>query len=462
MKATTADGYELLHRGSIALAEVESNGIRIDTKYLNSTIESTKNQIRDVEQSIRKSKEYRLWQREYGTKINLDAREQLGHVIYDVLGHPCVETTATGKPKVDQEAFSKIDLPFLRDYERLAKLKKLKSTYLNGVLREVQNGYLHPVFNLHTVETYRGSSDSPNFQNIPIRDPEIGKLIRSAFIARDGHQLVEVDYSGIEVRIAACYNKDPKLITYIVDPTTDMHRDMAAQLYKLKTKEVSKKIRYCAKNMFVFPQFYGDWYQSCCQQLWGAVEHLDLKLEDGTPLRQHLSQIGIQKLGECDPKERPLSGTFEAHVKKVEEDFWNNRFKVYGKWKKDWYNLYLERGWFDLLTGFRCAGVFNRKEVSNYPVQGAAFHCLLASLIELNKWLRKKKMRSKVVGQIHDSIVGDVHKNELDDYLQMAKHIMTVVIPERWKWINVPLDVEAEVSPLGGTWFDKKAVEIAV
>ena len=69
-------------------------------------------------------------------------------------------------------------------------------------------------------------------------------------------------------------------------------------------------------------------------------------------------------------------------------------------------------------------------------------------------------MRSRIVGQIHDSIVADVHKDELDDFLQRAKKIMTRMLPRAWKWLIVPLTVEAEVSPLGGSWFDKKEVEL--
>src|SRR5690606_20675796 len=101
------------------------------------------------------------------------------------------------------------------------------------------------------------SSDSPNFQNLPIRNPKMAKIIRSAFIPRsDRHVLVEIDYSGIEVRVAACYHKDPVMIEYINDPTKDMHRDMAAQCYLAPPEQVSKQMRYCGKNMYVFPQFY--------------------------------------------------------------------------------------------------------------------------------------------------------------------------------------------------------------
>jgi len=118
----------------------------------------------------------------------------------------------------------------------------------------------------------------------------------------------------------------------------------------------------------------------------------------------------------------------------------------------------LKQGWFDLLTGFRIAGVYGRNDVINYPVQGVAFHCLLWSLVRLVKWLKKNRMKTVIVGQIHDSIVADVHPDELDDFLAMAKRVMTGDIRKHWGWIIVPLEIEAESSETN--WFDKRKVEL--
>ena len=109
-----------------------------------------------------------------------------------------------------------------------------------------------------------------------------------------------------------------------------------------------------------------------------------------------------------------------------------------------------------MLTGFRVDGVHKRNDVINYPVQGAAFHVLLWSLIRLVKWLKKHKMRSVVVGQIHDSIVADVHHDELDEYLAAAKRIMTEDVRKAWPWIIIPLETEAEVGELN--WWEKEKV----
>ena len=287
----------------------------------------------------------------------------------------------------------------------------------------------------------------------------MGEIIRRCFIPRKNHHIVEIDYSGIEVRIAACYHKDPAMISYIKDPSKDMHRDMAGECFMVKPENVSKGLRYCGKNMFVFPQFYGDYYLNCAKTLWDSIDKMNHEV-NGVPMKEHLKSKGIKSLGACDPKERPLPGTFEHHLRNVENDFWGKRFKTYSRWKKNWWEKYQREGGFSTLTGFRIDGVFSRNDVINYPVQGSAFHCLLWSLIRLNKWLNKNKMKTLIVGQIHDSIVADVHTDELDSYLSKAKTIMTQTLPEEWKWIEVPLEVEAEITPINGTWYEKKEQEI--
>lgn len=452
------DAYDLMHEGAIALAEVESNGIRIDMEYLDSTISKLRRRIARKEKALGTSEVMTVWKKTYGTKTNINSGEQLGEVLFEKMGFPAPERTEAGRHKTDISALSAVDHPFVQDYLKVRKLQKALSTNLVGLKREVCDGFLHPFFNLHTTQTFRSSSESPNFQNIPVRDPVIGSLVRKAFIAREGRQLVEIDYSGIEVRIAACYHKDPKMLTYIHDPTTDMHRDMAMELFLLSQEEVTKKSRYHAKNGFVFAEFYGDWYLDCARSLWAAVE--GLTTASGKPMAEHLAEHGITELGDLDPSgTRP--GTYEDHVKKVEERFWKERFPVYARWKRSWFDSYAQKGWMKTLTGFVCQGFMKRNEAINYPVQGSAFHCLLKSLILLvRRYLKKKGMKSLIVGQIHDSIVADVPPDELEEFLALAKRVMTVIVPRDWPWINVPLDVEADVAPVGGSWADKQPHKI--
>jgi DNA polymerase-1 len=469
-EVASPEAFQLIHDGALVLARAEANGIRIDTNYLEKTISETEVQIAGLEKKLRSDKVFSAWQKHWGLKTNLASSEQLATVLFDVLGYPSpgfTERTAgedyRGKRRyrTDEEALGKLaeqeDISFVREYIQLKKLEKARGTYLEGIRREVCDGFLHPSFNLNTVITYRSSSDSPNFQNIPTRRPEIAKLIRKCFIARKGNVLVETDFSGAEVRVAACYNKDPVLIKYITDPKSDMHRDTACQLFGLKPDQVDKKTtRDWAKNKFVFPQFYGSVYFQCAPSIWEVCSKDEFKLP-GTEIsvREHLRQQGIKKLGECDPKGEPLSGTFEYRVKQVEKSFWKERFKVYDRWKYDWYNTYRENGGFRTLTGFYIRGLFSRNDVINYPVQGSAFHCLLWSFIKLQKLLDKRGMKAKLVGQIHDSIIADVPENELQDYLWLVKTIITEKLPKAWRWIIVPIDVEAEVCPPGGSWYDK-------
>jgi len=312
------------------------------------------------------------------------------------------------------------------------------------------------MFSLHTARTYRSSSESPNFQNFPVRDKEMSEIVRSLFIGSKNHILVENDFKGAEVVVSACYHKDPIFIEYITTPGKDMHKDMAAQIYMLKPEQVDKDTRYGAKNRFVFPQFYGDFYVACARNLWEWIQKGKLKSPKGDSLYDHLKRKGITELGDCNPEEEPRDGTFEKHLKEVENDFWNRRFMAYGKWRKKWYRDYLDKGYFDMLTGFRVHGSFNRNSAVNYPVQGSAFHCLLWALIRVNRMLIKRKMKSMVVGQIHDSLIGDVAIDELKDYLEIVEEVVTVQLPKAYKWLTVPLEVEYEIAPEKGNWFQKK------
>jgi len=456
----TDKGYQLLHDGCVALSQVEANGMKIDTDYLNRAITHTNRKMDDLRYEMEQDKIFKRWRREYGLKTNMGSREQLGKILFSIMDYPCPAYTKTGRPKADAATLNTVDIDFVKKFLKLEKLKKAKSTYLQGILRETTDGYLHPFFNLHIPRTYRGSSDHPNFQNMPIRDPEIAKLVRRAFIPRTkNHQIVETDYSGAEICCAACYHKDPRMVSYIKDEKKDLHRDMAGECFMLPKKEISKDIRYCGKNMFVFPQFYGDYYIHCAKSLWKAIGEMKLKGEDGKSLRKHLKTKGISKLGRCNPEDSPVKGTFEKHLQEVEYDFWNRRFKVYGQWKKDWYHKYLKKGYFDTLTGFRIEGIYGRNEVINYPVQGSAFHWLLWSLIRIQKLLKKYKIRGYIIGQIHDSIVSDVHERDINNYMEIVRQVMTVDICKHWHHIIVPLKVEIEVAPVGKSWFLKEEVK---
>jgi DNA polymerase-1 len=363
------------------------------------------------------------------------------------------------RQKADEKALEGVDLPFTRRYLQCEKLKKARNTYLNNILRETTDGIIHPNFNLHLVRTYRGSSDHPNFTNIPIKDPLIKKLIRRAFVARKGHFLVDLDFKGSEVNAASWYHKDPTMLEYIADPKKDMHGDMAEQIYMISKKQMTWGARDCAKNRFVFPQFYGDWWLACANNLWRGIDQMKLKTAKGMPMRKWLKKKGITSLGTGDPRNIDPD-SFESHLEEVEYDFWNNRFSVYQGWKDVWWGDYQAKGFFRMLTGFIVSGNLNRKECINYPIQGTAFHCLLWCLIEISRLLRKYRMKALLVGQIHDDAVGDVPKKELKDYIDIALEVIIEKLPKHWPWIITPMRVEVEVTPIGGSWYEKKEYKL--
>lgn len=296
------------------------------------------------------------------------------------------------------------------------------------------------------------NSRDPNFQNIPTRDKEIKKLIRTAFIPRDGRQILELDFKGIEVSTAYMYHLDPTMKAYLLDPTKDMHRDMAMQLYILGPDEWNKPCRQGAKNKFVFPEFYGSYWKNVGADLWkyAALNKLRVgKKEDGPTIFEHLKQHGIPDLD-----------AFLKHVEKIENHFWNERFSVYTQWKEDWIADYYKRGYFDSYTGFRYTGIMRRNEIINYAIQGSASHCLLWCLTQLQKWLERKNMKSLIIGQIHDSMVIDVVPAELDAVLTQVQLLVCRKLPMRFKWITIPLTIEAEIAPVDAPWLEKAETDI--
>jgi DNA polymerase I-like protein with 3'-5' exonuclease and polymerase domains len=282
------------------------------------------------------------------------------------------------------------------------------------------------------------------------------QICRRALVPREGHQLVEIDFSGLEVRIAACYHKDPKMLEYINDPKSDMHRDMAIQIFMLDKFDKTKHniLRQAAKNGFVFPEFYGDYFGNCAigmaytwcklpQSKWDRGQGITLDGDNFT-ISDHLIAKGISSLDD-----------FTDHIRVIEKDFWENRFPDYAEWKDRWWKIYQKYGYVDLLTGFRCSGVMGKNDSINYPVQGAAFHCNLWTFIELDRIMQKEKWDTRLIGQIHDSIIMDVHPAELPHVIETAKRVAGTDLRNTWPWIIVPLDIDIEYCPIDGNWSEK-------
>lgn len=441
--------YNLFHTGMLALSDVESNGICISEDYHIKQSKHLGRRIERLAKKIQESNDVKLWKKETGSnKFNPNSPVQLSKLLFEIKGLKSIKKTPTGRDCVDEEVMEslKSKVPFVDNIVQKKKLEKIKTTYIEGFLRESVNGIMRPNFNLHTVRTYRSSSSNPNFQNIPVRDEEAEKITRSGIIPRPGNQIAEIDYAGIEVRVAACYTEDKVLIEYINDSTTDIHRDQAMRLFKLEERQVTKDLRYYAKNQFVFPEFYGDYYKTCATNIWKSTE--EKKTADDILVREHMKNEGIGTYKQ-----------FEKHVKAEEERFWR-KYSGYAKWKDRWIAQYRKDGFIEMLTGFRCDGPLSDNQLLNTPIQGVAFHLLLWSLIELNRKFKDFGFQSKIIGQIHDSIVLDIYPPEWKTITLLIRKTMTIDIRKHWPWIIVPLDIEAELTPVDGNWYQKKVVEI--
>jgi len=450
--------YQLLHNGILALSHAEQQGFRVDLDYIKKKKVQLTRRMDKLEQDFKQTNFFKHWEHSMGGKANINSPTQLASFLYGVKKLKPPKYTPSGQGSTDEDSLTQLNIPELNLLLERDKLKRLRDVNLDGFSREQVNGYIHPFFNLHLARTYRSSSDHPNFQNIPKRDEQSMQICRGALYPRPGHQLLEIDYSGIEVRVAACYHKDSTMLKYINDPKSDMHRDMAIQIFMLDEydKSAHNILRQAVKNGFVFPEFYGDYYKKCAINMacnWGKLPQGKWKAGQGIEigtflpifLSDHLISKGIKSLD-----------AFTEHIKKIEQDFWENRFSEYSEWKDRWYNTYKKYGYIDTLTGFRCSGVMGKNDVINYPVQGSAFHCLLWSFTEIDNTQIKSKWDTKLVSQIHDSAILDVNPNERDYITEACYNITTKELPKAWPWIITPMDVEMELCPVDAPWSQKE------
>lgn len=452
------NAYSLFHEGIQAFARSERHGIRIDVPHLIQQKEKLTKRIELIEKKIYKSTFFKDWHKHSKSKPKLNSGKQLADYLYGVKKLKPYKETKGGAGSTDEDSLKMLGIPEMDMLIQRSKYLKLRDTYLDGIHREQVKGILHPFFNLHLVTTYRSSSNSINFQNLPKRDPFGMRTVRSCIFPSKGNQLLDMDFKGVEVAIGVAYHQDPTMIKYVSDPSTDMHGDMAEQIFKLdkldKSLKSHKILRGSAKNGFVFPQFYGDYYRNNAESIcrdwvqlpakrWKAIN--GILLADNITLGEHLIQHGIKSYS-----------AFEKHLQEIETDFWTNRFPVYDKWRNKQWEEYQKNGYIPFKTGFICKGLMNKKNVGNASIQGTAFHCTLWTYIEVEKELIKRKLKTKILGQIHDDIVFDVYPPELLEVYDLVQEIGTVRLPKAWDWINVPLSIDAELCPVDGSWAEKE------
>lgn len=451
--------YVFFMNGSRAMATAQCNGIPMDTEYYKKTKKLLEKKIRKRKNYLEQGREAKRFKKMFNRPIKITSNKDLGKLFYEVLGVPPIYTNSKEENyKTDKPTLEKLNLPFVDKLLEMKKYEKALGTYLGQFSREIYKKKMYPFFDLHIPVSYRSSSSMPNFQNLPKRDEEIKKLIRMGIVPDLGCIISEMDFSGAEVITSATYHKDPTYMHDIVKG--DMHRDLAMELFmlplKLMDKTLSKwdkkqiaaikKIRFFSKNMWTFAQFYGDWFAPCAKNLWETVVEGNLKLPNGMKVKRWLEKKGIYELGEMEDGQ-PTEGSFLEHCKEVETKMWNERYPLYTQWKKDIVSYYQEYGYIENHFGFRFVSNMNKNQCTNFPIQSASFHLLVYTLIEVNKFIKKNKLKTRVIGQVHDSILANIPKNEIEIYTKGVSNIVKG-LKDHFDWLIIPMEIEIELSKL--------------
>jgi uracil-DNA glycosylase family 4 len=444
-------GKKLFLDGSIVLSELAP--IRFDYEKYEEHMKNINTEVNDLHEKIMSSKEIKKWDGK--EVINYNSDKQLRELLFKKCGWDSENKTKTGLESVDKITLKEFNRKFTNNILKRRKLVKIRDTYLAQFAREAvilgEYYYIYPFFDLTIPTTYRSSSYNPNFQNVPKRDKLSQSICRSTMIPSPGNRFLELDFKGMEVSTSCCYHHDPVMIDYVENPKNDMHRDVCMELFLRTLDTYTKDERHIGKNGFVFPSFYG----STCR----IHTDEDKKLGTGEITRNiwdmlientkdHLAKNGISNIY-----------YFQEHIEKIEDYFWKVRFKEYQNWKWENWRNYKKKGYIELKTGFRCNSIMGFNDVNNYPIQGAAFHILLNCLIKLHYYFKENDIKSKIVGQIHDSIIIDLVPEEMNHVIGVMKRIIEQVRKE-WDWIIVPLVIEAEITEIDGSWDQKKEIKI--
>lgn len=391
------------------LAEMEYEGVKIDVDYLNVY-------SKELEQDMLK---YRSAIFDIaGLEFNLDSPRQLGDVLFGHLKLPVDKKTATGQHSTNEEVLSKLaqDYPIAEKILEYRELTKLKSTYVDALpqMVNVKTGRVHTTFNQTIASTGRLSSIGPNLQNIPIRT-ERGQRVRKAFIARDNdHILLSADYSQIELRLAAEISGDENMLEAFRQGL-DIHQATAARVYNVALGDVTKEMRSKAK-MVNFGIIY-------------AISAFGLSQRLGIP-RKEAAEL-IENYFVQYPKLRNyMSETLEfarhnGYVKTLMgrrrylKDINSRNFTVRG---------------------------FAEREAINSPLQGSAADLVKLAMIHIHEEFKRQNLKSKMTLQVHDELVFDAHKDEVDLIKPIIREKMIHAIKTR-----VPLEVEIGI---GTNWLD--------
>ncbi|MDD5149319.1 MAG: DNA polymerase I [Flavobacterium sp.] len=393
------------------LAAMELEGINLDVPFLKSMSVEMAAESNALEQKIYETA---------GEKFNLASPKQLGDILFDKLkiGGAKQKKTKTGQYATGEEILSYLanDNEIVRDILEWRQMVKLQSTYIDALPNQVdaKTGRVHTDYMQTVAATGRLSSNNPNLQNIPIRT-ERGRLIRKAFIARDeNYTLVSADYSQIELRIIAALSGEENMIKAFQN-NEDIHRSTAAKVFNVPLEEVTKEQRSNAKTVN-FGIIYG-------VSAFGLSNQTSLSRKEAAEL--------IEAYYTTYPK---LKSYMSNQVDFARENGYVQTVLGRRRYLKDINsaNMMVKSG--------------AERNAVNAPIQGSAADIIKIAMINIHKKLVSENWKSKMLLQVHDELVFDVHNSELEKIQPMIKHEM-----ENAFILDVPLDVEIG---MGKNWLE--------
>ena len=391
------------------LADMEITGIKVDHKYLENVRDELDVKIKELEKEI-----YNL----AGQEFNINSPAQLSKVLFVDMEIPYPKRVTNGKYSTSKDILDKIAFvnPIVEKILEYRMLAKLYSNYAVGLLNEIrEDGRIHTTYTQTLTRTGRLSSISPNLQNIPARD-EYSRMIRKAFIPDEDSVLLSSDYSQVELRVfSSMANATQMMEAFINDQ--DIHTKTASDIYHVPIEEVDKKMRRTAKAVN-FGIIYGI-------SSFGLSEDLGINVKEAKEfIDKYLEAFpGIADYMEQEKEEAYKNGYVTTLM---------NRRRVIPELSSKNYMI-------------RSSG---ERMALNTPIQGTAADILKKAMVELYNELKKEKLESKILLQVHDELILNVKNNEVEKVKRIVKDIM-----ENTYKLNVPLKVEIET---GKDWYEAK------
>lgn len=393
------------------LADMEKEGIRVDVDFLKSLSKELDNDIKSLEKNIYETA---------GHSFNLASPKQLGEVLFDKLkiGGAKQKKTKTGQYATGEEVLSYLanDNPIVKDILNWRQLIKLQNTYVDALPNQVDliTGRIHTDYMQTVAATGRLSSNNPNLQNIPIRT-ERGRQIRKAFVARDeNYTLISADYSQIELRIIAALSGEENMIKAFLN-NEDIHKSTASKVFDVSLEEVTREQRSHAKTVN-FGIIYG-------VSAFG--------LSNQTSLSRSESAALIEAYYKTYPR---LKSYIQEQIEFARENGYVQTILGRRRYLKDINS-----------QNAMVRGGAERNAV-NAPIQGSAADIIKIAMINIHKKLTSENWKSKMLLQVHDELVFDVHNSELEKIQPMIKYEM-----ENAFKLDVPLTVELG---MGKDWLE--------